>query len=141
MLKKNDLLYLLVALFGLFLVFKEVSVMRVKPPIIKNRDFTRIVPKCYPERHWKNRVSNSCMHCGHMSFITRHWNKDGLYCENCKTTHKGKIAKHYFYDKALNCTPCGHKNMISKTHNEAKINCSNCKMGHYKHYSNNVLKK
>ncbi len=140
--KRDDKLCIAVTIIGIVLFVVALHNARDTYPLLKYKsNLICKVPKCYNTRHWKNRISKSCMHCLHNSFITKHWSEDGLFCENCKKFHKGKIAKHYYYDKALRCRLCGHEKMISKGHNEAKIACAKCKMGHYDYYNKNVLNR
>ena len=96
--------------------------------------------RSYPKEHWKFKVSESCVNCRHSSFVRKHWDEDGLFCENCKINHTGRIDTHFLYDAALMCMKCGHEENIPKGHEELDINCGKCKMGHSDHYDKKILK-
>lgn len=144
---KKNWLYILLTILWVAGIFEFFYIVKVKHKNINHNymgePLIQIKPKIYPEAHWKDKVSGACVGCGHRSFVTKHWHKDKLYCENCKTLHKSKnkANKHYMYDKALECMGCGHKGQITLSHENYGIKCKSCKEMHYKYYSDTVIKK
>ena len=132
--KRSDIVTFVAMILGVALFGLAVINIHSTHPLHYSRNLLAELPRRYPESHWRRKIANSCMNCGHTSFITKHWDKDELYCENCKKVHKGKLSTHYMYDDVLTCMSCGHEEVIPKVHNDTHINCNKCKMGHYDHY-------
>jgi len=143
---KKNWLYVLLTILWVAGVFEFFYLVKVKHEDMnhtyKGKPLLEVIPKVYPDSHWKDKVSGSCVGCGHKSFVTKHWNQDRLYCENCKTLHKSKnkANRHYMYDAAITCMACGHKGRLPKSHTTSGIKCSSCKMEHYEYYGDTVLK-